>query len=221
MTTVWTSHSHRNIADFPVRGGRPLIVCDADEVLFHLVEGLERFLLRNGLWLDLVSYRLTGNIKEQGTNRILEQEDVSALLERFFAEDTMNLDPVTGAADGLALLADAYQVVILTNLPEAYGAARAECLAGHNMLYPVITNSGLKGQTVQTLSDMADARTVFVDDTPPHLTSVKNEAGHVHRIHFVADQRLAKLLGPADDAHFHGTDWQPTTQYILNYLDEV
>ena len=219
MTDEWTSHSHRDIGAFPIRAGHPLIICDADEVLFHLLEGLERYLDRNGMWLDLVDYRLTGNIKERATDRPLDQPEVSALLDRFFAEDTKNLDPVAGAAEALDLLAREYQVVILTNLPEAYGADRAETLNRHGMPYPVITNSGLKGDPVLELSQMAGSKTVFIDDTPMHITSVAEKAAHVHRVHFVADDRLAKLLGRADDGNYHGTDWNMTSQHLLDHLN--
>ena len=48
--------------------GRPLIVTDCDEVLMQFLVGLETYIETQGLWLDLKSYALTGNIKRRDTN---------------------------------------------------------------------------------------------------------------------------------------------------------
>jgi len=43
---------------------QPLIISDADEVIFLFLKGFEKFLKSKNLYLDLAKARLTGNIKK-------------------------------------------------------------------------------------------------------------------------------------------------------------
>jgi hypothetical protein len=198
---------------------RPLIICDADEVLVQFVAGFERFLERQDLYLDLTTFALHGNVKHRSTNEPVDNREVSRLLDAFFASDTGILDVVPGAADALAALSGHAQIVILSNLPDHARAARVDHLRANGMPYPVIAGSGPKGVVVKRIIDGFDERVVFVDDLPPHLTSVATQTPHVHRLHFIADPRLAKLLPPAQDAHRRIDDWPTAHAWIASVLD--
>jgi hypothetical protein len=197
---------------------RPLIICDADEVLLRFLEGLERFLERNGCYLDLSSFRIHGNVKHKATHESVANEAVTKLIGDFFASDTRHLEPVDGAAEALRKLSNRAQIVILSNLPESSREARIENLIEHGMPYPVIAGSGPKGPVVKSLLGDFAQTAVFIDDLPPNLTSVATETPHVHRLHFIADPRLARLLPPAPDAHRRIDDWPAAAAWIDSVL---
>jgi hypothetical protein len=202
-----------------IEPGRPLIVCDADEVLLQFVRGLEAFLHDQSLWLDLTTYALTGNIKRRADNVAVEAAEVQALLGRFFAERTGHLEPVDGAAAALAALAGRARVMVLSNVPLSQVEARHAALARHGMDYPVIGNIGAKGAAVARLVDGMAAPAFFIDDIPRQLDAVATLAPDVVRLHFVADPRLARLIAPAASAHARHDDWPAARAYIEGHLD--
>ncbi|MBX3447411.1 MAG: hypothetical protein KF765_11715 [Parvibaculaceae bacterium] len=194
--------------------GRPLIVSDADEVLLQFMVGLERYLETQGLWIDLRSFALSGNIKRKGTNEPVPPAEMPALLDAFFAASAHDLEVVPGAAAALAELSERAQVVILTNVPLEAKARREACLAAQGIPFPVVANKGLKGGAVRRLAARVEAPVIFLDDIPHNLSSVAKAHAPTRLIHFIADPRLAKLLGPAKDSHFHTTLWPEAHGFI-------
>lgn len=63
---------------------RPLLVLDVDDVVLEFIKPFPRFLERRGLRLTLKSFHLTGNIAEAASGRLVEQPEVTALLDEFF-----------------------------------------------------------------------------------------------------------------------------------------
>src|SRR5258706_5227926 len=84
--------------------GRPLLVVDADEVLLRFAAGFDSFLKRRGLYLDLTSYRLHGNVKRCADSTAMLDVEVTALLDEFRSELDW-LEHVEGARDCLQRLA--------------------------------------------------------------------------------------------------------------------
>ncbi len=197
---------------------RPLIICDADEVLLRFLLGLERFLERNGCYLDLTSFRIHGNVKHRASREAVADETVTKMIAEFFASDTRHLEPVEGAAAALRDLSARAQIVILSNLPETSRDARIENLIEHGMPYPVIAGRGPKGPVVKSLLGDFPQTVVFIDDLPPNLSSVASETPHVHRLHFIADPRLARLLPAAPDAHRRIDDWPSAANWIASVI---
>lgn len=200
---------------------RPLIVTDADEVVAYFIAGLEKFLLRNGHWLDLKSFAITGNIRRQGSNEISTQPQVKEMLANFFAEDTELLDPVEGAAEALQALSARAQIIVLSNVEPKVHAARHRWLRRHGMDYPLIANSGSKGLPLRYLSEQIDAPVFFLDDLPPHLDAVAEHASRVFLLHFIADKRLAALVGPAQNCQLHTSNWTEARNFIDTKLDDM
>ena len=198
---------------------RPLVICDADEVLVQFIAGLERFLLRRNRKLVLKTFAIHGNVLDELTGETVTHDEVTELLKDFFQHDTERLDPVPGAAEALNALRQSAQIIVLTNLPETSRDARRQHLASHGMDYPVIAGSGHKGPIVRKLIAGIKAPIVFIDDLPPHLTSVAQEAPQVHRLHFVADRRLARLIEPARDAHRRIDDWPSAQVWIESVIN--
>jgi hypothetical protein len=199
---------------------RPLIICDADEVLVQFVAGLDRYLERQGLYLDLTSFRIHGNVRRRETKEPVADETVSELLAAFFDSETRRLDAVPGAADALAKLSSRAQVVILSNLPDTSRDARIQNLTAHGMAYPVIAGKGPKGHVVKRLTEGFLGPVVFIDDLPPHIASVAGETPHAHRLHFVADARLARLIPKAPDAHARIDTWPEAAEWIVSVIGD-
>ena len=197
----------------------PLIVTDCDEVLMQFLVGLETYLATKDLWLDLQSFALTGNIKRRESNEVVAAERVQGLLKDFFATSTEKLLPVPGAADALKTLSERAQIVVLTNVPLADKGARTRHLASEGMDYPVIANKGLKGGAVRRMADRVNAPVFFLDDIPHNITSVAKAHDTCHLLHFIADKRLANLMGAAADSHFHTSDWTEAHNFISGQLD--
>jgi len=189
-----------------VEPGRPLIITDADEVLFAFMAGLESYLNGEGLTFDFSSFAITGNVKD-ATGRALEQKEVREHLGVFFERHTHELDPVEHAAETLAQLSQEAQVVVLSNIPLPQRGARQQALRQHGMDYPLIANEGAKGPAVSELFRRAAAPSIFIDDIPHNHSSVREHADDVHRLHFVADPRLARLIPRSDDAHARADTW--------------
>ena len=197
---------------------RPLIICDADEVLLQFMTGLEDFLHTLGYFHDFSSYRIHGNVRDQITKERIADERVTELFGQFFATQTPHLQPVAGAPAALANLSREAQILVLSNLPETSREARIENLTRHNMPYPVIAGRGPKGIVIKDLIEGFHQPVVFIDDLPPHLTSVATETPHVHRLHFVADPRLAKLVPLCPDAHRRIDDWPTAQDWITSVI---
>lgn len=193
---------------------RPLIISDADEVLLQFMAGLERFLERRACYMDFTSFRIHGNVKHRATREAVADEEVTGLLKTFFENETRTLEAVPGAAAALTDLSRHAQIIILSNLPESARAARIENLTGHGIVYPVIAGKGPKGEIVKQLIEGHMHPVVFIDDLPPHIASVANETPHVHRLHFIADTRLARLLPKAPEAHARIDTWPEAATWI-------
>lgn len=197
---------------------RPLVICDADEVLFEFVRSLERYLDTRDHYLDLQSFAITGNVKHKETDVPFPANEMKDLLADFFAVATRDMTPVEGAADALASLSDHAQIVVLTNMPEAHRDARLEALARHNMSYPVIANEGAKGAAAAALSERTGDPVIFLDDLPPNITSVRRGVPGATIIHFIGDTRLARLLGPAPDSDHRIDDWTEAHKVIVEII---
>ena len=199
---------------------RPLIVSDADEVIFAFVRGLEGFLLDNGHFLDLQSFALSGNIRDSESGEPVSAEIVKALIGDFFDQRTEQIEPVQGAADALAALSKRAQILVLSNVPLDRQAARRRALVKHGMDYPLVANIGKKGGTMAYLAARQKAPVFFLDDIPHNIASVARAAAAVTRLHFIADHRLRDLLGAAEDADARIDDWPSVRRFIETSLSE-
>lgn len=207
----------RQIDAIDITAGRPLIITDADEVLFAFMAGLEGYLAGEGLSFEFASYAITGNVRD-ADGIALPREAVREHLGIFFERHTEELEPVADAAETLAALSERAQVVVLSNVPPDQRAARERALARHGMPYPLIANTGVKGPVVRVLAERAAAPTVFIDDIPLNHSSVREHAPEVWRLHFVADPRLARLIPRAEDSHHRADRWPEARAFIENAL---
>jgi hypothetical protein len=186
---------------------RPLVVVDVDEVLALFVQGFGRFLTGRGYELRMDRFALFQNIFEPGANQHLDLSTGRELFDAFFRFATEDIDPSPDAAESLSRLARGATVVVLTNAPDFARESRARWLTRHGMDYPLIVNSGPKGEAVAALAAMTPGPTAFIDDLIANLDSVETSAPAVHRFQMVADPRLRPLAPSAPERHRRIDDW--------------
>lgn len=208
------------LADIQIEHNRPLIITDADEVLFNFMQGMELFLAENDMFFDWQSFALHGNIKNKSDETAVEADNIPILLDQFFNEYAHRLPAVEGAADTLARLSEHAQIVVLSNVPPKYAHKRLAGLKQADMDYPLIANVGPKGHVVRHLTQNLKRPSFFIDDIPTNHGSVRKHAEHVHRLHYIADERLARLLGPAEHSSARLDSWPELYTHILTIIDE-
>ena len=198
--------------------GRPLVICDVDEVVVHFTRDFEAFLGQRGLWLDTSSFALNGNVRNSTGNHPVPNDEVGELIDVFFAERTLHMEPIEGAIEALLHIGGAADVVLLTNLPHSAGEDRRRNLAGHGLPFPVVTNSGPKGPAIRQLATRAGAATVFIDDSPSFITSAFEHAPDVHLVHFLHDERFARHIAPFDYLSLRTGLWSEARPHILDIV---
>lgn len=202
------------IANLSLSKNRPLIVTDADEVLFQFMAGLEDYLDRQGYEITLKSFAITGNVRHRKTGNVVQPGDMKDLLGSFFEAETHKLTPVPGAAQALTDLSDHADIVVLSNIPFPQRDARAQSLINSNMPYPLVANSGLKGPAMAAIAALGGRPVFFLDDIPHNLQSVNDAVNDVHLLHFVADPRLRKLVPAPKADHLSSGDWSHAAEHI-------
>ena len=194
------------IEALPIEADRPLIVTDADEVLFVFMADFERYLDEHGHYFDWRSYALLGNVRRRSDGGAVDWDATRRLLDGFFDARTESMDAAPGASESLATLNLRAQIVVLSNLPHTRRPERSRALELSGMDYPLISNEGPKGPAVHALAARVEAPVFFIDDAPTHHESVAEHADAVRRLHMVADSRLARIV-PAADSHHRVDDW--------------
>jgi hypothetical protein len=207
------SDFYSDAATVPLKAGRPLLIVDADEVLLAFARGFDTFLEQHDCYLDLVSYRLQGNVRRRTGNDPLIDIEVTGLLDEF-RSDLDWLEPIDNACEIIAALRDRLDVVVVSNVSPSQAPARLKNLQAHGLSAPLVANSGPKGPAVKALARRAGKPVFFVDDVPIHHASVAELAPDVFRIHFVGDDRLKPLMPPSPHAHLRADTWRDIDAFI-------
>ncbi|MFW2853245.1 HAD family hydrolase [Sphingomonas sp. TX0543] len=195
---------------------RPLLICDCDEVLLHMIRHF-------GDWLGEVhdidfrprSWELAANMRHRVTGEPPSREQMFGFLGGFFPSQMHRQTLVPHAREALAVLAGQADIVILTNIGDECRAPRIEQLAAFGIEHRVECNQGGKGGPVaQLVAEHGDPVTVFVDDLPHHHASVAEHAPRVHRLHMVSEPELAPGVPAAPEAHARIDDWREAEAWI-------
>lgn len=202
------------------RPDRPLLICDADEVLLAFMAAYERHLHDQDLYFDWQAFRLTGSVRHRRDDTPLDQSGVSATLSSFFDAYGGRLDAVPGAAEALTALERHLEVVILSNVSAHRGPHRARNLTTLGMDYPLVVNTGPKGPAARRLAAQGSGPVFFIDDSPQHHASVAEAVPRSHRIHFVSDPRLARLIDQAPESHYRARNWPDIHDHIVGRLSQ-
>jgi hypothetical protein len=206
------------IANLQLRPTRPLVICDVDEVVVHFTRDFEDFLEGLDLVLDPSRMLFSGNIRDRKSLEWLSAEEGENVVVQFFAERTLEMQTIDGAVEALHSIGKSADVVMLTNLPHEAGDDRRANLAGHGLNFPVVTNSGPKGPAIQKIASQVSAPVVFIDDSPGFITSAFHHAPDVHLIHFLHDERYARLVAPLDFVSLRTDTWQEMHPHVLKLI---
>ena len=209
----------RQIENAGISNDRPVVIADADEVLFQFMAKFLEFLEANGMHFDWSSFALTGNIRNAETNEVVEAAVVKELMPAFFERHAADMSPVEGAAETLGRLSERAQVVILSNVPLDARDDRIVCLKNNDLDYPLIANEGSKGPVVKSMLQGRGIPAVFIDDIPHNHSSVAKHAEDVLRLHFIAHPGLAEMIGKAEHAHHRANDWAEIEGHIHDHLN--
>lgn len=204
-------------ATVPLTPSRPLLIVDADEVLFLFADGFDRFLAQQGLYLDFSTYMLYGNVRRRSDKLALPDDDVTHLLD-VFREIFDSLEPVEGALEAIAELAPDFDIVVLSNMTAAQAAPRLRNFALHGLALPLLINAGPKGPAVSMLASRGGKPAFFVDDISRHHASTAEHAPDVLRIHLIGDKRLRPTQALSQHAHFRAETWQDARDFIRAHL---
>jgi hypothetical protein len=199
---------------------RPLLITDCDEVLMHMVSHFDAWLGEaHGIRFAFETGSFGEAMTELATGDPVERDRVWPLLEQFFRQEMHRQTIVPGAVEALGRIGEVADIVILTNLGDEAHPWRVDQLANHGVRHEVVCNRGGKGVPARSIIDRYGAgQTVFVDDLPVHHASVAKHAPEVHRLHMVAEPRLAPAVPRAEDAHARIDDWPTATQWILEKM---
>ncbi|MGI4732198.1 MAG: hypothetical protein ACRYFW_10655 [Janthinobacterium lividum] len=198
---------------------RPLLITDCDEVLLHMVRHFSTWLGEEHAIDFRIGHHDFATAMTRADGSTPAQEEMWALLGGFFPGQMHRQTLVPHAAEALAALREAADVVVLTNISDACRLPRSEQLAGHGIEVRVETNHGGKGAPVAALvaehaTDRGSPVTVFVDDLAVHHDSVARHAPGVWRLHMVSEPALAPNVPPAPAAHARIDDWRAARDWI-------
>lgn len=205
---------------------RPLIVCDCDEVLLHMVMPFKQWLEESeGVRFDMEGGNFATALKWQDSGEVLGGDDVWRLLGGFFDTEMDRQMPIDGAVEGINRLAEKAEVVVLTNLVDKRRERRAEQLAKHGIHAQVFTNQGPKGPALQKiLQYFAPSQAIFIDDLPQHHQSVAQTTPQVRRLHLCGEPLLAKQIACAHQAgHAHARidQWSKALPWLLGEIERT
>lgn len=203
---------------------RPLIVSDCDEVLLHMVAPF-------GEWLDEtqgIEFRMEGAnfaeaLRRKDTGEPIPQEEMWAVLNRFFDTEMHRQKPIAGAVEAMGALGEKADVVILTNLLDHRAEARTEQLRRHGIDARVFTNQGPKGAALKSIvEEYRPSRSVFIDDLAVHHESAFQDVPQVDRLHFVGEPMLAPHV-PCAHAAGHAQaridTWDAALPWLLERIE--
>jgi hypothetical protein len=195
---------------------KPLLICDCDEVLLHMVRHF-------GVWLgethDIEFIPNGGDfatsMKRRDGTPAPSREEMWGMLDQFFPAEMDRQTLVPHAREALATLSEIADVVILTNLTDICRQPRIEQLAKFGIQHRVECNQGGKGGPVARLvAEHGDPVTVFVDDLGVHHDSVAKHAPQVHRLHMISEPAMAPNVPKAPAAHARIDDWREAEVWI-------
>ncbi len=182
---------------------RPLLILDVDDVVLEFIRPFPNFLKARGFGLTLASFRLTGNIAEQATGRLVEQAEVTALLDDFFHTQADWQSITDGAAEAE---------------PEEDFLRLILHLDALGLNYPLLTTEMAKGPAVAKLRGDKGRPIAFVDDQPPNLVSARHSVADAHLFHLMADNSLREFLPPIPDDIVVVQDWPEAAPKIAAAL---
>lgn len=196
------------------RDPRPLLVVDVDEVVLEFVAPFASFLDGRELDLGLEKFALHGNIVSRGDGAVVDDAEVSSLIDEFWGEQADWQQLARGADEALARLAGRVEIVLLTAMPHAYRTHRQKHLAKLGLPYPVLTTEMAKGPAVRRLRGEEARPLAFVDDILRNHLSVLAEVPDAACFQLMAHEGLRRLLPSVPAGVTAVADWDEALPLI-------
>ena len=203
---------------------RPLVVCDCDEVLLHMVAPFRDWLAETqGVTFEMRSSSFADAMRRTDSGEALDQREIWRLLGSFFDTEMGSQTAIDGAVAAMRELARRADVVVLTNLPDSHRDARQVQLDSHGIAARVYTNQGPKGPALKAIIDeFRPSHTFFIDDLPQHHQSARDTVGEVTTLHLCGEPLLAPHIAcahAAGHADARIDSWAEALPWLLGQLD--
>ena len=196
----------------------PLLISDADEVIFEFMQSFEEYLLSNNMYFSYKSFKLNGNIYNKETNKPIDSANIPIIISNFFQEYAIKMPLIKGAKSALEKLSKVMNVIILSNIPKNYAADRIQCLKDNNMNYAFISNEGPKNIKCLELQKLTNKKVFFIDDLPNQISAVSNYCKNIITIHFLQNKKLLKIIPEVKDSDYNVNNWGSILKIIHNNI---
>ncbi len=205
---------------------RPLIVCDCDEVLLHMVAPFRDWLAESqGVTFEMRSNNFAEAMRWTASGEPVEGPEIWRLLRAFFDTEMHRQTAIEGAIEAMAQLSERADVVVLTNLLDDHRDSRQAQLDSHGIAARVFTNQGPKGPALQRIiAEYRPSHTFFVDDLPQHHQSARETVGEVTTLHLCGEPMLAPHIACAHEAGHADAridSWDEALPWLLARLDVI
>ena len=205
---------------------RPLIVCDCDEVLLHMVAPFRDWLAETqGVRFEMRSNNFAEAMRWIGSGEPVEGPEIWRLLRTFFDTEMPRQTAIEGAVEAMRQLSERANVVVLTNLLDDHRDARQAQLETHGIAARVYTNQGPKGPALRKIiEEYRPSHTFFVDDLPQHHQSARESVEGITTLHLCGEPLLAPHIDCAHEAGHADAridSWAEALPWLLARLDRT
>ncbi len=208
-----TTYPEINISNFNI--DKPLLVCDADEVIFDFMTCFERYLRSRNLYFSWNSYALEGNILDQEKKEI-HKDLIKEIINDFFKSNTFTMDLMIGAKKSLKNLSTIYNIMVLSNIPFDFYDDRLKALKKNNLDFPFVANKGPKGKAMKYLAEIFKNDIWFIDDSPFQIKSVHLSEKRIKTILYVGNSKLENLINHNKYWDYFSNKWEKNEKILLN-----
>ncbi|MCR4268587.1 hypothetical protein [Nitratireductor sp. ZSWI3] len=196
----------------------PLLVLDVDDVILEFIRPFPVYLRSRGFELKFDSFALNGNIADLATGERVDRQTVSRLVDGFFEVQHDWQELAEDAAETIAGLAEAAEVVLLTAMPHRHRATRRALLDRFQLPYPLVTTERAKGPAIKLLRGPHPRPVAFVDDMYYNLVSVRDTVEDAHLFHLMADTSVRPLMPPLPEGIVQVDHWREAGPKIARAL---
>ena len=196
----------------------PLLICDADEVIFEFMESFDNYLQLNDMYFSYKSFKLNGNIFNKKNNIAINNIYIPSIISKFFEEYALKMPLIKGAKNALKKLSKVMNIIILSNIPKTCVANRIQCLKNNDMHYQFVSNHGPKNIKCLEIEKLTKKKVFFVDDLPNQISSVSSICKNITTIHFLQNKKLLKILPEVKDCDYKPNNWEEILKIIYNNI---
>ena len=196
----------------------PLLICDADEVIFNFMDSFDEFLNVNDMYFSYETFKLNGNILRKKNNLAINNNEVPKIISSFFKHYTMKMPFINNAREVLKELSTRINIIILSNIPKDSSSDRINYLKKNDMHYTFICNEGPKNKKCMELEKLTNKKVFFIDDLPNQITSVSNSCKNIITIHFLQNKNLIKIIPEVKDCDYKVNNWDDLKKVILKNI---